>query len=123
MELKEFIRLTLIDIVEGVEEAKKTLDEHEKYICPPMGSAFAKDFGAKLNSVNNMYYQEIEFDVAVSVENKTEAGLKGAVKVFGVFELGGGGNGGLNNVIVNRIKFHVPLALLSGRGKIEKQDG
>jgi hypothetical protein len=37
MELKEFIKAVLTDIIGGVEQAKSELDNKPAYICPPMG--------------------------------------------------------------------------------------
>ncbi len=117
MDLKEFIKTALVDIVEGIEEARLTLDKKENYICPPMGPAYADKFGIQLNSFNGIYYQQAEFDVAVTVETKADGGAKTSVKVLGLFEANIGGNVSSNNAAVSRIKFHVPLGLPSKREK------
>jgi hypothetical protein len=116
MDLKEFIKTALVDIVEGIEEARLTLDKKESYICPPMGPAYADKFGIQLNSFNGIYYQQAEFDVAVTVETKTDGGAKTSVKVLGLFKANIDGNVSSNNAAVSRIKFHVPLGLPSKRG-------
>jgi len=55
MDLKEFIKTVLIDIVEGVEQAKMELDKKANYICPPMGPAYADKFG--IRHFYRMYYK------------------------------------------------------------------
>lgn len=108
MDLKEFITATLIDIVEGIEEAKLKLGTK---ICPPMGQAYINKFDIKLNNFNGMYYQQAEFDVAITAENKTDGGTKAGIKVAAVIEAHMGGNISSNNSRVSRVKFHVPLGL------------
>jgi len=111
MDLKEFIKTALIDIVEGIEDAKLELDKKNTYICPPMGPAYIDKFHIKLNSFNGMYYQQAEFDIAITAENRTDGGAKAGVKVAGFIEANMGKNTALNNSTVSRVKFHVPLGL------------
>lgn len=104
MNLNEFIKTALIDIVRGVEGAKSELDINEKYICPPMGSAYAKQFSVQLNSFNHMYYQQVEFDLAVTTANKSGGPDNASIKVIGIFEASIGGNAPSNNsTTVSRI--------------------
>jgi hypothetical protein len=112
MNLDEFIKTVIVDISKGVESAKNTLAASKNKICPSMGSAFAEKFGAKLNNFDGMYYQEIQFDVAVTVESKGDAGAKAGIKVCGI-EANVGGTVSSNSSTVSRVKFHVPLGLSS----------
>lgn len=117
MELKEFIKTALIDIVQGVYEAKKNLDEQYNYgcICPDSGVSriTCKELNdnaivAKDNQL--IYQQKIDFDVAVTTENTGTNGSKVGIKVFGL-EAGIGKNSDVTNTAMSRIKFHVPIAL------------
>ncbi len=117
MDLKEFIKTALVDIVEGIEEAKSELDKRANHICPPMGSAYANKFEIQLNSFNGIYYQQAEFDVAVTVENTTDGGAKAGIKVLGFIEANVGRNTSSNSSTISRIKFHVPIGLPSKRNK------
>lgn len=111
MDLKEFIKTVLIDIVEGVEQAKIETDGKAGHVCPSMSPAYAEKAKIQFNALNGYYYQQAEFDVAVTAENKTDGGVKAGVKVLGLMEAGMGGNVSSNNSTISRIKFHVPLGL------------
>lgn len=111
MNLNEFIKTVLVDISNGVKEAKDSLFESEHKVCPPLKPFEVLEIGAKL-SKDGIYYQQVEFDVAVTVENKNDGGGKAGVKVCGL-EASIGGNASTNNISVNRIKFHVPIGLSS----------
>jgi len=112
MDLKEFIKSAMVDIVTGVEDAKTELGNQQNHICPPMGPAYADKFSIALNGFNGLYYQQIEFDIAVTAENKSDNGAKAGIKVLGLeANLGSGMTS--NNSTLSRIKFHVPLGLSS----------
>ncbi|MBX3708279.1 MAG: hypothetical protein KIT56_03530 [Gammaproteobacteria bacterium] len=111
MELKEFIRQVLSDVVEAVEQTRAALgNENGRSICPVIGPAFATKFGLDFDPVEGRYLQKMEFDVAVTAENTAGIDGKASVKVFG---LGLGTDADLKqtNSTVSRIKFHVPIAL------------
>ena len=115
MELKEFIKIALVDIIEGVSEAKQLLNENTDCVCPPSGPAYLKD--AKLvRDMHGLYLQEVYFDIAVTTENVgTNAGKIG-IKVWGL-EAGIGKTSDTTNAIVSRIKFQVPIGLKTTKGQ------
>lgn len=121
MDLKEFIKTALLSIVEGIEEAKNILDATEKNICPPMAPAYIDKLKIPLNAGNGFYYQQAEFDVAVTVENQTEGKTKAGIKVLGI---GANIDGSMSssNTTVSRIKFHVPLGLQAKRTSEDEID-
>ena len=87
MELKEFITQTLVEIVEGVQEAKDTA---EHGVIMPQKAAGTP--------------QQVHFDVAVTTTSSTSGG--GKVSVIGI----GGEVGGRSEYqAVSRIKFEVPI--------------
>ncbi len=113
MELNEFIKISLLDICKGVEAAKREreLDDNSNHtILPEMGHAFADKFGAKLNTHDKNYYQEVEFDIAVTVENKSDVSGKAGVNVFSV-GANIGSNLSSNNSTISRLKFRIPIGL------------
>ena len=88
MELKEFIKNTLKDIAEAVEEIRteSSRDMH----------------------LDNLKDQRtVEFDVAVTAEDVTSATGKAGIKVFSVLEGGGEAAKEIKNSSVSRIKFGV----------------
>lgn len=111
MELKEFIKTALIDIVEAIEQAKLELYSRADYICPLINPHDSNNFKVA-RTHSGMYYQEIEFDIAVTAESTTSSGGKAGLKVLGL-EAKLGNDLVSNSTSVSRIKFHVPLGLPS----------
>jgi len=87
MELKEFISQTLVEIVEGVQDAKDTAKHGT--IMPQSRAGTA---------------QQVHFDVAVTTTSSTTGG--GKVSVMGI---GGEIGGQSEHQAVSRIKFDVPI--------------
>ncbi len=88
MELKEFVKSVLKDVVDAVEETRSesSRDMH-------------LDAGKEQRTV--------EFDIAVTVEDATTGSGKAGIKVFQLIEGGGGVSKELRNSSVSRIKFGV----------------
>ena len=88
MEIKQFVKSVLKDVVDAVEETR-------------------------LESSRDMYLyagkeqRTIEFDIAVTVEDSTSSSGKAGIKVFQVIEGGGDISKGLKNIAVSRIQFGV----------------
>ena len=109
MELKEFIKIALVDVVEAVSEARESLGNNSDCICPPSGSVYIEK--AKLvRDANGLYLQEIYFDIAVTTENVSNNNGKAGIKVYGV-EAGIGKNSETTNATISRVKFQVPIGL------------
>lgn len=66
MDLKEFIKTVLIDLINGVDEAKEALGQERSLICPHVAPINSEKFDLKADP-QGRYYQKIEFDVAVTV--------------------------------------------------------
>ncbi|MDP2909791.1 MAG: hypothetical protein Q8N69_01840, partial [bacterium] len=88
MELKEFVKSVLIDVVNAVEETRKesSRDMH-------------LDGGKEQRTV--------EFDIAVTVEDSTAGKGKAGIKVFQLIEGGGEVSKEAKNSSESRIKFGV----------------
>jgi hypothetical protein len=113
MELKEFIKTALVDIIEGVQEAKKALNENGACICPFVHTNPSKEgvkSMEKFDHFHGLHHQTVHFDIAVTTENTKTNGGKAGIKVF-CFEAGIGGNFDISNATVSKIKFLVPIAL------------
>ena len=111
MDLKTFVSQALIQIVEGVNEARSAVKSTGATVNPTF-------FGDVKNMPKNGSYhigsgklaQSVEFDVALTVAEGTET--KGGIGVFsGVINLGSSGQSNNENVSVSRVKFTVPLGL------------
>lgn len=103
MELREFIAETLAQIQEGVDDAikRRSATDGAAGVINPV-------FGTTMNAAGADHLQKVEFDIAVTVSDKTSGGGKAVVKVLGV-ELGGEVSKGAEQSTVSRIKFTVPV--------------
>ncbi len=108
MDLKSFIKTALIDLVTAIDEAKHELkDPAGSLICPPSQGLDA-NLNPKIDSSHQ--YQKVEFDLAVSVEEKNTSQGGVGIKVLGL-AANAGENAISNYSTVSRVKFHVPIGL------------
>jgi len=112
MELQEFVKETLTQISQGVKEAQDSVREIGGYVNPTVICAQGKSesvyFGETAQGHHTLL---VDFDVAVSVAEKTtaEGGAKIAVASF--LSIGGSGGSDSENKSTSRVRFKVPLAL------------
>ena len=110
MELKEFVKVTLEQIVEGAALAQKAIKLRGGTVNPSKMS-FQKD--GSWNNYGHAMPQEVIFDVGLTSIDK-----RGASEGIGVFlgsiNLGKKNNSGVEQVAVSKVKFSVPLVLPPG---------
>jgi hypothetical protein len=110
MELKEFVRQTLEQIVEGAALAQQAIGAKGGIINPTKMS-FQKD--GSWNNFDHAMPQEVVFDVALT---STDRG--GSVEGIGVFlgsiNLGKKNESIVEQVAVTKVRFTVPLVLPPG---------
>jgi hypothetical protein len=105
MELREFVAETLVAVQEGVSDAIRRVGERKVIgIVSPVWEGGA---GEKVDWKD--YVQSVEFDVAVTATDKTEATGKGGIKIAPFAELGGEGAKSAERSTVSRIKFSIPI--------------
>ena len=105
MELKEFIKQTLVQIIEGVKDAQKSVGTDNGEIIPRLSTPRNKDE----ISYDGRIIHNIYFDVAVTVTEGTEKKGGGGIKVASFIQIEGEGKRSESNISQNRIQFHVPL--------------
>jgi hypothetical protein len=119
MELKDFIKTVLIDVTTGIEEASNAITSERSLICPAIGHAYVEKFNFQVDGMGR-HYQKIEFDVAVTAEEKNTVTEnmegKAGIKVLS-FSTNTNDNASTTNSTVSRVKFHVPIALKSNEKK------
>lgn len=105
MDLREFISTTLKDVLDGIEEARKSefgkgvgTSNHNSLIGTA-GRGFLQDH-------QHHIYTVVDFDVAVTASSSKEG--KAGIKVFGV---GADGSISGSNETVSRIKLSVPVRI------------
>lgn len=110
MELKQFVSLTLQQIIAGVADAQAA--QGGENVNPKIWMAQRGDAAKMkiLESNAGKWIHMVDFDVAVTAVDSTET--KGGVGVVaGIFALGSQGQSNAENSMVSRIKFQVPLSL------------
>jgi hypothetical protein len=92
MELKEFIKQSIIQIAEGIREGHDYIQRN--------------DLG---NGVEDTYQKEVSFDVAVISNEESKTGIEGKLSVASVFKLGAADEN--KNVATNssRIQFKINM--------------
>jgi hypothetical protein len=104
MELKEFVKSVLKDVVDAVEESRGTSNRD-----------------MHLDSLKDQ--RTVEFDIAVTVEDSVGSTGKAGIKVFSLIEGGGDISKELKNSSVSRVKFgvYVDSVLKSERNQFLRQ--
>ncbi len=92
MELKEFVKQTIIQITDGLREGHKYIQEN--------------DFG---EGVNDDKYKEVNFDVAVSTNEEETTGIGGKLSVASVISFGGKDEASSKSTNNSRIQFKIYL--------------
>ncbi|MCU7850059.1 MAG: hypothetical protein KZQ89_19125 [Candidatus Thiodiazotropha sp. (ex Lucinoma kastoroae)] len=112
MDLKDFVKETLVQISSGVKDAQDDVRALGGYANPAARVQVRESDSSHLAQIGggqNVFM--IDFDVAISVIEESEAGAEAKLKVASFLSLGGGGTVGSSSSSTNRISFKVPLAL------------
>lgn len=110
MDLKEFTKETLLQIVQGVNEANAILAENDacvtrNIIKSSAGGSYVDRRGRYTHTVN------IEFDVAVTATEVNDTKGGGGIKVVQLFQAGLETSKSIENQSVSRVKYSIPLVL------------
>lgn len=114
MELDQFIKSTLVQIVDGVSEAEKVLQERGASVNPIGGHFDQKQVGGRTWSFEDGVSEVVEFDVALTNSEK-EGTSAGIGVLLGGIKLGANGKSEETITSVTRIKFSVPVLLPKGK--------
>lgn len=115
MEIKEFIKEALSQIVEGINEANQQISDKGSFVVssnlreanglPKSGTYY--DDGKNPRRV----VREIEFDISIAASDSTQSGGKGSLQVISFIRADGGVENNISSSASQRIKFTLPLAL------------
>lgn len=110
MDLKDFIKETVIGLVEATKELQEQFEKDGVIINPPV-SLKERDL-YEHSDIRHRYrrVEVIEFDVAVTASSESTGGGRAGLKVL-AFEAGADGRHMRQNEQVSRVKFSVPLVL------------
>jgi len=110
MNLDEFIKLTLSQIIKGVEEASS---QSKGKVAPKIGIG---DVDPKILRTDATHGHHgvflVEFDVALTASDKSEVGGSGGARVY-VLTIQGEKSKTSESSSVHRIKFSVPISYQS----------
>ena len=130
MDLKDFIKETMIEIGESVVEIQKHFDNNNidaivnpREIRINYNSNYSAEYSAtSVDSKGNRHTRtnaprmvdNIEFDVAITVETDSKNAIGGKLKIF---DIGIGAEANELNKLANvsKVKFKIPLVLPHGR--------
>ena len=109
MDLKEFTKQTLVQIVEGIQEANNSFASCGAKVMnesPANPVRYVRDANG-----NNINVIEVDFDVAITTTESD--GVNGSVglKVVPLINIGGGTESKTENQTISRIKYTLPLVL------------
>jgi hypothetical protein len=111
MDLKEFVKETLVQITSGVRDAQSEVRSLGGIVNPATLTRTdgAGSYFSTIDDVHHVFL--VDFDVAISVTESagTNAGAKLNVATF--LTLGAGGQSANSSAATNRLTFKVPLAL------------
>lgn len=99
MELRQFIRTSLVDIMRGVQDAQADI-----FNDPNAKGAVNPAFGELKDTMTR-----VKFDVAVTVASESKGDVKAGINVYAV-KIGGGGSTQTQDSTVSRLAFEVPIA-------------
>ena len=115
MELKEFIKYAIDEVVTGVRESQEKYMDGDVMICPPNIDMQSNSEGVVgLTNTNTTKYSAnktvsaIHFDVSVAAEDKQSSGVKGGLKILD-FGLSSNMSSAEISKEVSRLKFTIPL--------------
>ena len=111
MDLKDFVRDTLVQINAGVAEAQTQVSESVRGNSE-VNPRFSKwKDGETLGFVDNETpIFAVSFDVAVAVTEGSQASAGGGIKVVGI-NIGADGQVSGENASTSRVRFRVPITL------------
>ena len=112
MELKDFVKETLVQVIGGIVEAQNVIRSTglSAEIAPQLRNnrETLEKQGKSISNSGHVAHQ-LDFDIAVTVSEKTQTQGGIAIAIAGVIGLGGHGKSEAGDVTASRIKFSVPI--------------
>ena len=111
MDLKEFVKETIVQVVKGIADANAALSEETAFVASD-NIQTNKDFKCATDKKGCQHYvTDVDFDVTITVQHSRTQGGGVYIKVPVFGEIGGKGSSENTNASISRIKFSLPLAL------------
>ena len=110
MDLKEFTKEALIQIVEGALDANFKLSELEAFVPYSNFGGTDATYVVDKDKIKRLVVN-VDFDVAITTTESEGTNGGVSLKVASLLNIGGGGESKTENQIVSRIKYTLPLVL------------
>ncbi|MBP3511132.1 MAG: hypothetical protein J6K19_03720 [Prevotella sp.] len=112
MELKEFIKTAIVDIVNAVKEAQDEVGESATIM--PIRTKAHQTYDIAVDGGHERV-SDIDFDIAVTIGSKegAEGNAGGGIQIAQIFNIGAGHKENAENMTqnVSRMKFTIPIVL------------
>lgn len=108
MDLKEFTKQTLLQIVEGANEANDAIIEMGAFV-PHTNIAGKHCF--VYEERNHRHVIDVDFDVAITTTETEDVNGGMSLKIASLVNVGAVGDNKLENQTISRIKYSLPLVL------------
>lgn len=111
MDLKEFVKETLVQIAAGVRDSQDAVREIGGIVNPATLTRTngAGSYFSTVDDIHHVFF--VDFDVAVSVTENTGTNASAKLNVATLLSLNAGGQSAASSAATNRLTFKVPLAL------------
>ena len=119
MELREFVRSTLLEIISGVSDAQKALIEEDSTAV--VNALASRPEIKRYSQRGTRLLEMVEFDVALTVTETTDKGIGGRLSIAAA-SIGTQRGASVENSEVSRVRFQVPVVLPMGKGT-QEDDG
>ena len=114
MELKTFIKQSLLDIAGAIKEVNE--DTSTNMVVNPTNVISGKGSSVEVEQGSYVEIQNIKFDIAITIGGNLEGDVGAGINVAGI-KIGGSGKATDEHEKVSRIQFEVPIALPSDKSK------
>lgn len=112
MDLKDFVKETLVQIVKGIDEANEELKSSTAFMASSNVSSGGSPWKYTKDKDGSYHYvTDVDFDVAVDVKETKTSEKGGGVEVLSIVSFGGKGEKEKESNSTHRVKFVLPLAL------------
>ena len=111
MDIKDFIKESLLQIVEGIAETNEALKDKGAYI--PTRMVVGEGVWVTLDKETNTtrHFMRVDFDLAVTVTQSDKLKAGGGLSIASVFNAGVSSEDASKNEEISRIKYTLPIAL------------
>lgn len=111
MDIKDFIKESLLQIVDGISETNEALKEKGAYIPTRMvvGEGVWGTIDKETNTTR--HFMRVDFDLAVTVTQSDKIKAGGGLSIASVLNAGASSEDSSKNEEISRIKYTIPIAL------------